>query len=943
MLIKRWILLTVILILMVWVVAALDRNPAAVILPSAFSDDNASSADGRNVNRAAFVSDDETGSNVRPSLSLSHDEHFYPSSIEVSISASIPDAVIYYTLDGSEPTYDSQIYTAPIALDTPSESDESIAVYPLKAIAVTGEMTFLTGADFFLTDLYQNIFERSPDSNEYDEKITALLDGKVTAAEVVYDFVFSPQTAAKDLDDEAFVETLYLAFFGRESDPDGKAHWVNALSSGTAREQAFLAFASSAEFDRVCDNLFEITVVQWDAASLTLVHTYFIGSEFDDRFDVMVFSLSTDDKHLYDYDTGILVEGRLRDEYLEKNPGVSVNHHIPANFNIRGMDGERPIYVEVFESGKRVLAQSAGIRVHGVSSRVITPQKSLRLIARNAYEAEPGQGRFSYDFFPDDVKADYYGTPITRYDQLILSNIADDRNGALLRQEVMYNLAWLSGFRVVSPARAASVFLNGEYYGFSWLEVRINEQYLQDVYSAPTRDFQIMGNAERLYHGDDVALIAAMEELSAFLEKDFTDDKILAEFESLVDLDNFMCYYAFQSVIGNRDWPNNNLRRWRYIGSQTDEERNPLDLAPELDGRWRYVIFDLDKAMGLWYEVWPLSNSPPFTDYITDYVYNDSISHMLRALLARPDMADKFAMYACDIAANIVTPENVAKYINEFYDEAYNEIGYALDAGKYADWVSRDTIEQNHNNMIAYTAWRTADHIGALREHFEWDDEIFELHGFSVFGWDVDMSAKWRRGEYLEGMRRYFDWDDEMFTVQVSGGDAVIGTQTAASSTYFAHLTIPVKPALSKYAVFDHWVLNGEIIYTDEITVSAADATNGIVSITLVTREETPTLSITQAYGSSSRNGAALQNASDTAIETTHLYFTDDLHNPFMWAMPLATVEPGGALEFAGRGSNDGQDIHRIRMGFNVREGRVLYLCGEEGSVLDWMVVNAAP
>ena len=756
-------------------IVLLNLSPAPVILPPVLSPDNASGTDGQNADGIGFIEDAETV-RVRPSLTLSHDGHFHPSAIAVSISASTPDAVIYYTLDGSEPTYDSQVYTGPIELEPPSWRGQSIAVYPLKAAAVTEDDT-----------------------------------------------------------------------------------------------------------------------------SLTLVHTYFIGGDFDDRFDVMVFSLSTDDEYLYDYDIGILVEGRLREEYRKNNPGAWINPPDPANFNIRGMDGERPIYVEVFESGKRVLAQPAGVRVHGGWSRA-SNQKSLRLIARNAYEVEPGQGRFRYNFFPDDVRADLYGTPITRYDQLVLSNNANDRDFAMLRQEVNYNLSLLSGFRVTPPLRAAAVFINGEYYGFAWLEVAINEQYLEDVYSAPTRDFQIVGDGEWWVRTEDETLIAAIGEVNDFYNKDFTDDKVLADFNALVDIDNLLHYYAFQTFVGNRDWPGGNLKRWRYIGPQTDEEGNPLDLAPELDGRWRYIMYDLDFLMSL-YEDNVRANSPSFKDYLTRN--NDRYSYMLTALFARPDMADKFAMYACDIISNVVTPENVSKYTKERYGEAYKEIGYALDARKYAAWVSRDSIEFNHSNMVVYTEARSA--------------------------------------YFLQGMRDHFGWDDEMFTVRVSGGDAVIGTQAAASSTYFAHLTIPVKPALSKYAVFDHWVLNGEIIYTDEITVSAADAIDGVVSITLVTREEAPTLSITQAYGSSSRNGAALQNASDTAIETTHLYFTDDLHNPFMWAMPLATVEPGGTLEFAGRGSNDALDIHRIRMGFNVREGRVLYLCGEDGSVLDWMVVNAAP
>ncbi|MCL2079479.1 MAG: leucine-rich repeat protein [Oscillospiraceae bacterium] len=104
----------------------------------------------------------------------------------------------------------------------------------------------------FLADLYQNILGRDADEDGYDDTIAALLDGSVTATEIVYDFVFSPEMEAKDLSDDDFVETLYLAFFGREPDPDGKAHWLNALATGTTREQIFLGFSNSTEFVLFC-------------------------------------------------------------------------------------------------------------------------------------------------------------------------------------------------------------------------------------------------------------------------------------------------------------------------------------------------------------------------------------------------------------------------------------------------------------------------------------------------------------------------------------------------------------------------------------------------------------------------------------------------------------------------------------------------------------------
>jgi hypothetical protein len=622
-----------------------------------------------------------------------------------------------------------------------------------------------------------------------------------------------------------------------------------------------------------------------------LVHTYFLNRDIEDRFDLLVISLSTNDEYLYDYDTGIFVEGATRAAFRQENPGRNFIPPDPANFNWRGMDGERPVHVEVFtDDGTRVVSQAAGMRVHGGWSRA-SQYKPIRLIPRREYD--PDRGRFHFDFFPDDVVSDEFGTPILRYDQLILRNGANDRDFAMIRHEVGSELARMAGLRATSPVRGVAVFLNGEYYGFSWLQVRFNEQYLQEIFSAPTREFQIVGKGERWIDTDDEDEREAVRHFNSFADKNLRNDNVFAEFTSIVDVDEMLLYYALQMYLGNHDWPNNNLKRWRYVGPQEE------GLAPELDGRWRYIVYDLDWILGL-YEDRPDPNRPSFQQMVNSR--HDRYSGLLVSLLKRPDMADKFAMILCDIAANIVTVENVRDQINKLYGEADKELEFAFDSGKYAHWVSRDTVAHNHANMIRVATDRSTYVFNSLIE--------------------------------------YFDWSNSMFTVEVTGGKAVIGTQTGTSSRYFSHLTIPVKPSLPEFSVFDHWVVNGEVIYTPEITVSVNDARNGVVRIELVTKEEFPVLIFTQAYGSSARNGCVLFNPGQDIVNTEGLFITNDLSNPFLWALPPAAISPGGALEMAGRGSNDASDLLKIRMGFNVREGRMLYLCDEDGNVLHTMRVS---
>ena len=697
-------------------------------------------------------------------LAFSHPDHFYDSDINVSITASIPEAVIYFTLDGSEPTVDSELYSKPIFIKAYGKN-ENLAV-TIKAIAVVD-----------------------------------------------------------------------------------------------------------------------------DIVSRPLVHSYFVSTDVFERFDTMIFVLSTNDEYLYDYDTGIFVEGITREEYRRDNPRARINPPSPANFNWRGMEGERPVYIEAFEAtGERVVAQAGGMRVHGGWSRAAL-QKSIRLVARNMYE--PGEGKFHFDFFPEDTINDGFDTPLRKYDQLVLRNGANDRDFAMLRNEVGYELARMMEIQMVSPVRPAAIFLNGEYYGFAWLQVRMNAQYLQDKFNAPTRDFQIIGMGERWIDTDDPDERSAIEYLHRFYDRNLGNSRIYEEFEQLIDVDQIIRYYALQTFLGNNDWPHNNLKLWRYTGPQVE------GLAPELDGRWRYIAFDLDWILGL-YEDPPDVHRPTFQEMMDPR--NDRYSYMLNALFENPDFVDKFAIAMCDIAANVVTQENVSSLINELFGAARNEIGHAFAAKRYANWVSFDTVAGNHRNMRLVAGGRYEYIFQSLQEHF--------------------------------------DWDDGMFTVEVTGAEAYVGFLRSSGARYFDHLVIPLRPVLPENHVFDHWIVSGKRVDTPEITVSIADAVGGVVTVELILREELPLLMFNDAFGSSERNGCVLFNPGSEVVYTDGMYMTNDPTIPYLWALPDARVEPGGILEFAGRGSRAPEDLHSIRMGFNVRHGQRLFLCDENGEVITHIFIR---
>jgi len=665
--------------------------------------------------------------------------------------------------------------------------------------------------------------------------------------------------------------------------PEAEVYYTTDGAQPTSESKKYVKSLEFNAADGISCVVLKAIAVYENTQTSPLVHTYFPGKDVASRFETLVFSVSTNEEHLYDYDKGIFVPGRLRDDYVAANPNRKIDPPAPANFNLRGMEGERPVYVEVFtKDGTRVVAQAAGVRVSGGWSRAET-QKSLRLIARNMYE--PGVGKFHYAFFPGETKRDGYNTPLDKYDTIVLRNGANDRDFGMLRNEVASILARDAGFLDVTPFAAAAVFVNGEYYGFAWAQTVINEQYLQDVYDAPTKEFDVIGDGDSWYNTDNIAAKRSLMAMNAYAEGDLTDDAIFAELEAMADIDNMLLYYAFETYMDNDDWPQNNLKRWRYTGPELE------GAAKELDGRWRYIMYDLDWTLGLY--------DGSYTRNSVTRVLNSS--KLLAALLKRKDMSDRFAAYICALSDNVITKENVEDTINEVFSQAEYEIDKAFEARKYASWTNKENVFKNHAHMIKYAQNRGDAFKGFLT------------------------------GKFALG---------ELFEIKITGGEANFGAGPSDGASFFDKTEVRVSPVLPRFAVFEHWLLNGtKTLYEDEIIISGFQAINGVVSLEIVSRIELPRLEMSDAYSGRAGNGVTLKNPNSETVTTGGLYLSDDRDNLLRFELPILNISPDESISFAGKGSTSAGDLFKLQLPFRISPGEVLFLSDGDCNVIDHVTV----
>jgi hypothetical protein len=309
--------------------------------------------------------------------------------------------------------------------------------------------------------------------------------------------------------------------------------------------------------------------------------TYFVGAAHR-RSGLPVISLALDPDHLFDPETGIYVPGQRFLDHLAAGGSTETRADTPANHEQRGREWERPpaddlrraVVLDLCEpEGVCTHQREVGIRTHGNWSRSL-PAKSLRLYARSDY----GASRFEYPFFGESAP--------TGHRRLLLRNSGQDWGMTLLQDGYLQQL--VSHLAVETQAyRPTVLYLNGEYWGIHNLRERYDQHYFEVVHGVDPEDVVLVGQGLELDVGDPADLRSYRQLLQELADTPSGAPEVAERLRAEVDLASLMDHLIVQLFTANDDWPQANVALWRT--------RTAGDV-PAADGRWRWLVEDLDHA-----------------------------------------------------------------------------------------------------------------------------------------------------------------------------------------------------------------------------------------------------------------------------------------------------------------------------------------------------------
>lgn len=428
--------------------------------------------------------------------------------------------------------------------------------------------------------------------------------------------------------------------------------------------------------------------------------TYFYAEQMETlqkRFSTYIVCLTSDPYNLYDYEHGIMVEGKIRDEYRTGEEYISGKLTQPANFTQEGREWERDAWVEILSpDGERLVSQNAGIRIFGHASRQYY-YKSFKLYARDEY----GESAFSYPFFADNASGK--GDKVQdSYERLVVRAHGFDKSVTLFREELFQRLCSQIEDIDTKSVAAASVWLNGAYYNFEWLQEVYDDRYMEENYglmqpgdsyrNVKLRDDKIRKDVDA--DEDDFQAYADYEHLAACAEQDLTDDRNFEEFQKQIDVESMIRYFAVETYIGNWDWPLNNVKLYRYYSS------NGVYGDGRQDGRWRYLYYDMEAGFNIFNE--------PEEEWLSIQTVMEK-SPLFGAVMKRPDMQEKFADYIEHCIHDYFTEEKVRAAIRQLQKERDQELSESFAYKQSIDetyTMDMEEVEQNLETIYEFVEKR---------------------------------------------------------------------------------------------------------------------------------------------------------------------------------------------------------------------------------------------
>ncbi|WP_044913642.1 CotH kinase family protein [Butyrivibrio sp. WCE2006] len=349
--------------------------------------------------------------------------------------------------------------------------------------------------------------------------------------------------------------------------------------------------------------------------------SYYIGIRKDtDYLNIPVLSITTDPENLFDYEEGIYVAGKAREDAIIQDLSIREN----ANF-LNGW--KKQTKIEYFEPDK---GKSFELNVDmsiNEDDAVFDIQKGFEFDLKNAdYTIFNGAGII--DYISDDGKVKLtqnYDDNTLKVRNYIVSSITENMDIGTL------------------DCQPCVLFLDGEYWGLYNLNAYLDKKYIARHYGISNEDIIFHENKENV------------EEFNTFYSfvvgNDMSVEENYENLKSMMDIDNFIDYICLNIGMGNTEFYPRYGMAWRTVNTEG---------TGKIDGKWRFICGDMSDTIYL-----TDKQTPTINTYLQIGMQSDLL---LQALLMNEDFCKTFKARMNNMISNVFTEEKYSTNIDEIVE-----------------------------------------------------------------------------------------------------------------------------------------------------------------------------------------------------------------------------------------------------------------------------------
>jgi hypothetical protein len=419
----------------------------------------------------------------------------------------------------------------------------------------------------------------------------------------------------------------------------------------------------------------------------------------------------------------------------------------------------------------------------------------------------------------------------------------------------------------------------------------------------------------------------AFEDMYAtYCNADLTDDSVYNSLNKIIDVDNYLQYFAIEMYVGNKDWPYNNMKVYRYVAK--DNKYTPGSV---FDGRYRYLLFDMDYAFHLDNEAENGTVGYGADEDTIGIISGNDQSVLFEKLMTREDCRAKLVNYLCDLMNDSFSYANVSSTLSALNAERRNELSYFLKTSALNETGETwDDVEEDVASIDTFAAERP----GYVYSFIQQDFPIF-------YPYTLTVNAP----------------EDTQVSI-----NSIESADTAFEGIYYADCGLTLKASVNSGHTFSYWLINGHKYTEQDLTLSAdaleallsidtsadpaaytedSNATvNHVLSVQLVETDKANAQPVIYSIHYQGTNDSiVIYNPSDHTMSLEGYYLSDRLSNYKKYELPATELAAGEKLTLYGKKNTSKKALEQYRLSFNLKNTDVVTLSTPKGKLIGKIVI----